>query len=169
MPIAGATPGESGKQWIPQSFLGKKEDGRLTFKERFERNWVAEPYFGCWLWIGEIAAKGYGRIWKHSGLRSRRAHRAAWLLYRGQIPDGLHVLHRCDTRLCVNPEHLFLGTNLDNVLDAMSKGRIVASFTPGDVLAIRASTAPTAMLASLYGCAESTVEDARSGATYYYV
>lgn len=91
---------------------------------------MPEPFSGCWLWIGAYTSQGYGYLWsarRSKGKQVKRkiceAHRIAWKLYRGKIPAGLHVLHRCDTRVCVNPAHLFLGTNLINIHDAMAKGR----------------------------------------------
>lgn len=66
--------------------------------------------------------KGYGRIQMNG--KKHFAHRASWRAFHGEIPDGLFVLHKCDVRCCVNPEHLFLGTNSDNMLDAYAKGRI---------------------------------------------
>lgn len=75
---------------------------------------------GCWLWTG-ARSNGYGRFSLHS--RLDLAHRVAWLLTHGEIPDGLWVLHRCDNRTCVNPDHLFLGTCQDNVTDMVVKGR----------------------------------------------
>lgn len=78
---------------------------------------------GCWLWTGCKHSTGYGRFGLSTG-NIEYAHRAAWLLFRGPITEGLFVLHRCDVRLCVNPEHLFLGTQLDNMRDASAKGRI---------------------------------------------
>lgn len=75
----------------------------------------------CWLWIGGREHYGHGRltirgiVWK--------AHRLSWVLHFGPIPDGLFVLHQCDNPPCVNPEHLFLGTQPDNVHDMQAKGR----------------------------------------------
>ena len=76
----------------------------------------------CWIWTGDVYTNsGYGRI-SVSGRRVR-AHRVSWLLAAGQDPGPLLVLHRCDTPACVRPDHLFLGTNTDNMRDKARKGR----------------------------------------------
>lgn len=78
---------------------------------------------GCWEWLACVQ-KGYGRF-KVGGKRGsmKLAHRVAWELANGPIPDGLNVLHRCDNGKCVRPAHLFLGTQMDNVRDCVAKGR----------------------------------------------
>lgn len=78
----------------------------------------------CWLWGGGVTVYGYGYF--YVGSKQKFAHRAAWETHRGGIPKGLCVLHRCDTRLCVNPDHLFLGTRRDNLADMTAKGRRVS-------------------------------------------
>ena len=75
----------------------------------------------CWEWTGYRNRKGYGQI-KADG-RMVATHRQAFLLRRGPIPEGMHVLHRCDNPPCVNPDHLFLGSNDDNVAERVRKGR----------------------------------------------
>jgi hypothetical protein len=75
----------------------------------------------CWHWCGVRNAFGYGRM-TYQG-RAQVAHRLAWMAWKGPIPDGMSVLHRCDNPSCVNPDHLWLGTYSDNLRDCWSKGR----------------------------------------------
>lgn len=82
---------------------------------------------GCWIWTGGLKTGGYGEMWIGSRLdESRRkiaVHRATFELFKGEIPNGYLVCHSCDNPSCVNPDHLFVGTQLDNMLDCKSKGR----------------------------------------------
>lgn len=78
---------------------------------------------GCWLWLGGMNDTGYGQI-KIDGI-FRKVHRIAYEYYYGTIKNRLFVLHHCDTPMCWNPEHLFLGTQRDNMIDMVTKGRHV--------------------------------------------
>lgn len=98
----------------------------------------------CWEWQGPKSRKGYGRLFLGEYGCYQAAHRFSWELANGPIPDGLHVCHHCDNPSCVNPAHLFLGTNQDNHEDKMRKGRQsrgehihTAKLTAEQVVAIR--------------------------------
>jgi hypothetical protein len=98
----------------------QKDSSSKDLATRFHEKWEPEPYSGCWLWTGMVR-QGYGELWFHAG--HEKAHRISWRLHFGDIPQGLFVCHKCDTPLCVNPNHLFLGTHLDNMTDCVSKRR----------------------------------------------
>lgn len=99
-------------------------NGEPTWLGRF--NGFVLKRDGCWDWSGFKNYFGYGRlmILDTDGKRKpRSAHRLSWELYRGPIPAGKCILHRCDNPSCSNPDHLFIGTKKDNTQDMMKKGR----------------------------------------------
>lgn len=85
-------------------------------------NYMPIPGCGCWLWLGAWSTYGYGKVNKH-GKVVTEAHRMFYEDRFGPIPDGMQVLHKCDTPPCCNPDHLFLGTQADNMRDMHRKGR----------------------------------------------
>lgn len=76
---------------------------------------------GCWEFIGCKMPNGYGKLGKNK--KTWLAHRYSYFLKNGEIPNGMHVCHTCDNRICINPEHLFLGTRKDNMQDMIKKNR----------------------------------------------
>lgn len=94
----------------------------LSVSEKLLKNRRIEKS-GCWIWTGGKVSGGYGEIYLGDRI-PRLVHRVSFQEFVGQIPDGLFVLHKCDVRPCFNPEHLFLGTTLDNMRDASTKDRI---------------------------------------------
>lgn len=90
---------------------------------------------GCWEWAGSLDTKGYGNF--NVDGSSRRASKVAYEMAHGVSTLGVHVLHRCDNRKCVRPDHLFLGTNADNVADKVAKGRQSMKLKPESVVALR--------------------------------
>lgn len=86
---------------------------------------MPEPNRGCWLWLGWCDGDGYGKVNPGVLPGERVVHRIAHVVYVGPIPEGLSVLHRCDQPCCINPDHLFLGSHVDNMRDMIAKGRRV--------------------------------------------
>lgn len=78
----------------------------------------------CWEWTASISGSGYGLFSiRHRSATPAKAHRVSYEIHNGPIPGNMHVLHTCDNRSCVRPDHLYLGTNADNVRDRVTRGR----------------------------------------------
>lgn len=92
------------------------------FWKKVDKNGPVHPIHGqCWVWLGSTSHNGYGQFMiNHSGIRP---HRYSYEVHVGPIPNGLDIMHKCDNRLCVNPDHLGVGTKKDNITDKVSKGR----------------------------------------------
>ena len=110
----------------------------------------------CWIWTASLNHAGYGKCRIHPGGWDR-AHRVSWRLFRGQIPNDTCVLHRCDNRSCVNPNHLFLGDRADNYWDMAAKGRRKIKLSPNEVIAIRKDVRTAKEIAIEYGVSISNV------------
>lgn len=102
---------------------------RTRFEAKIDRSGGVDA---CWPWTASLGGSDYGQFANRGG-STRVAHRIAYELHTGErIPRGLQVLHRCDVRLCCNPVHLFLGTQLDNIRDMDAKGRRVSAPCRGE-------------------------------------
>ena len=110
---------------------------RGTIRERFEAK--VRKTKGCWWWTACRIKHGYGMLSVFG--KNRAAHRMSWVLHRGSIPEGMLVCHSCDNPGCVNPAHLFLGTQKDNIRDCLAKGRMGRKLQDDDVREIRAAVA----------------------------
>jgi DNA-binding CsgD family transcriptional regulator len=100
---------------------------KLTTQQRFwqkvDKSAGCGPWGNCWIWIGAVNDSGYGKL-AANGSQAYRAHRYSYELVNGPLAKGVCVLHKCDVRRCVRPDHLFEGTRADNNRDTSSKGRI---------------------------------------------
>lgn len=102
-----------------QNELNKIGRPPVPATERFLKK-IVRHEVGCWGWIGAPESYGYGQV--ADGKKTIKAHRLSWMYFIGPIPAGLSVLHRCNNRICVNPEHLYLGTHIDNMKDRKAAG-----------------------------------------------
>lgn len=153
------------------------EPGQLRMTAtRLEYFWSRIAWGGkqeCWPWTGGSTGWGYGSM--SVGGRQVGSHRIAYILQRGPIPHGLHVLHRCDNPPCCNPDHLFLGTPAANNADRDAKGRQrsrkgedspQSKLTARQVIDIWTSDEPELRLALKYGISTGTVSNIRCGYTW---
>jgi hypothetical protein len=144
------------------------EDLKLLIP-RLEGLSIPEPMSGCRIWLGstKINPNGiqYGRFSYHVDGKKRTvsAHRISFRIFRGPIPAGLNVCHSCDLGLCIEPAHLFAGTQRENIADCLRKGRRDFKLSRADVATIRRSSASNVEIAELYDINYSYVCQIRSG------
>lgn len=138
-----------------------------SLADRIDVNSIPEPNSGCSLWLGTLSSTGYPHI-KVKG-QTRRVNRLVWESRNGPIPEGLHVLHRCDNPACVNLDHLRIGTHQDNMNDKVAKGRqpfgdiCSRKLTEAQVAKIKTDRRPQNIIAAAYGVSKPYISRIKSG------
>lgn len=135
-------------------------------KRLFARRSISSA--GCWDWTGATSTHGYGML--ASGRRAGYVHRLAWQFWRGEIPKDRWVLHRCDNKRCFNPDHLFLGTHADNMMDAVVKKRHAGTrarrLSEDDVRFVRQSALSSRKLAAMLSVSQMVIVKIRNWKCY---
>ncbi|MCC6591604.1 MAG: HNH endonuclease [Bryobacterales bacterium] len=140
----------------------------MTLSERFWSKVFKSDK--CWLWTAGVINGGYGQIWVNG--RNRYAHRLSFEIANGPIPDGLDVLHACDTPACVNPAHLYLGDDKRNAADRVARGRSahprgtlhpMVKLTEESVRRIYGDPRPQSVVAREFGVNQTHVSAIKSG------
>lgn len=166
-------------QWEARRFcsLQCSANGKENHSNTMDDFWrfiFPEPNSGCWLWDGTLHHDGYGQI-RIDGV-VHRAHRLSYEIHCGGIPDGLGALHKCDVRCCVNPDHIYAGTDKDNSRDKVRRGRTLigeqnasAKLTSEIVQFLRRSDETDTELAKRFGVSRPAVRNARCGKTWRHI
>lgn len=138
-----------------------------------------DPNTGCWYYLGGTHRSGYGSIRLPFPSRSQvSVHRLSYEHFVGPIPDGMCVCHKCDVRICVNPDHLFLGTHRDNMLDKVNKGRCNArhgsthhysTLDEETVAEILVSNEPQVSIAKRYNVSKATISNIKNRKIWKHV
>lgn len=151
----------------------------MDIVQRLAANVITDPETGCWNWKAGKDTHGYGQM--NANGRKRLAHRISFEVHRGLIPEGKCVCHRCDNPACINPDHLFIGTQAENVADMIAKRRDrkasqkgeahgQAKLTEADVIAIRSNAhSSQSDLAARYGVSPSQIGNIRRGKRWTHV
>jgi hypothetical protein len=150
--------------------------------DRFDELYIPEPNSGCWLWLGHINNKGYGKFQlKRGGYSLVYAHRFSYEVYNCvEVPPHLHVCHSCDIPCCVNPDHLWAGTRSDNMQDCVAKGRFRKLGNPGSkngrailkedqIMAIRNDVRSLRKIGREYGLDYTVISKIKAGKLWRHI
>lgn len=149
----------------------------MSLRSYIEERSIPVPFAGCWLWLLSCGSHGYGQAYLSKSCRVTTAHRVAYEAFRGSIPPGMLVQHKCDQRWCVNPDHLELGTDKTNCDDKVRKGRdgrekkigcvaVNRALTLAEASTIRVSHGTQRDIAARFGTNQRTVNLIRQGLIY---
>jgi hypothetical protein len=140
----------------------------IPLSEKIERNITRIPESGCWIWMSTVEKSGYGRVC--SGKKPFYAHRVSYEQKHGPIPSGMMALHHCDVRCCVNPDHIFVGTQQDNMTDKVLKNRQAkgmnhgnAKLTEDQVREIKSSSETSIKLSAKFNYSASMIRAIKNG------
>ena len=153
-------------------YQGKRPRRDTTMAERIQWWSIPEPNSGCWLWLGTIHSKtGYGGTSdKRTGRKILTAHRASWEAFNGRpVPEAMVVRHRCDVKSCVNPEHLLLGSQRDNIIDAVKRDLHKHKLTDDQVRAIFADPRPQRAVAADFNVTQAHVSRIKRAETWEHL
>jgi hypothetical protein len=141
---------------------------RIPISKKIETNSIRIPESGCWIWMSTIHESGYGRVCL--GKKPFLAHRASYEEKYGKIPNGLMALHSCDVKSCVNPDHIFVGTQQDNMNDKVRKNRQAkgishgnAKLTEDQAREIKFSSETSIKLAAKFNYSASMIREIKNG------
>ena len=150
--------------------------------ERFDNLYIPEPNSGCWIWIGNLNNKGYGKFQLgRTGYSMVYAHRFSYETHHcKEIPKHMDLCHTCDITLCVNPDHLWIGTRQQNMADCLKKGRFgsypmpgalnpKATITEEQATEILNSNEPAKVFKKRYNCSKHLVSKIRTGKTWKHL
>lgn len=146
----------------------RKRKETLIDAEYFFNRSMPEPNSGCWIWTGRITEYGYGRF--SNKKVARQAHRASLEISIGKRLNRMeYACHKCDVRCCVNPDHMYVGSQLDNMRDMIMKGRSKSKLTKEDIMYILQSREPQSVLASLFSVTQSTISNVKLGKVFPHI
>ena len=141
---------------------------RISLSEKIEKHTIRIPESGCWVWMSTIHENGYGRVC--AGKKPFYAHRVSYEQKYGPIPSGMMALHHCDVRCCVNPDHIFVGTQQNNMTDKVRKNRQAkgishgnAKLTEDQVREIKSSSETSIKLAAKFDYSASMIRAIKNG------
>ena len=142
---------------------------RISISEKIANKVAKIPETGCWIWLGSITKHGYGKM--TLGAKTHiNAHRASYELKHGPIPEGMLALHHCDIKCCVNPDHIFLGTQQANMNDKVCKNRQangikhgMSKLTEEQAKEAKFGNVKPVELAKKFNCSATTIRQIRSG------
>jgi hypothetical protein len=173
---ASKTPTSGSVSKVSQSVLEKKTS-KGTMCSRFWK--LVSKTDHCWLWRSVLDKDGYGKMKISSSSKQIFVHRLSWMIHFGEIPEGLLVCHKCDNRECVNPDHLFLGTNAENSSDMVRKNRQAKGESNGnskltieqviEIRNLRLSGMTLVRLGEMFGVHYSIISDIDRRVTWKHV